>query len=313
MITAEQIFERAMDLMDKRNKTGAIDPTKTLRYKVRTPNILTQWQTEMSKQGDLYNTFEISNTPITNLLGMISGFDIQEFKGTDLYFEGQGQARAYYFEVDNPGIVYIEDYTSGWNTLATITVPDTVTSFTAYKGLVTPTSGATKSRIRASGTYYYRIINRALYDIPFQSDRIPDYKPWVKHQMPDDYKSVDQIINEYPDRQYQKDSTFKWEGRKDLYINYYYVGKVRIVYKPIPVPITDLTQILEVDDITAETAAYFLSAHLLLVEDPASASFFNERFIELKAETSLKQPASIQDIVDIYGMNGGVYGGDYYC
>jgi len=44
-----------------------------------------------------------------------------------------------------------------------------------------------------------------------------------------------------------------------------------------------------------------------LVEDSASASFFNERFIELKAETALKQPASIQDIVDIYNMDGGVY------
>lgn len=307
MITAQQIFERACDFMDKRNPNGVIDPTKTARYKARTPNILTQWQNEMSRNGDLYSTFEISNTPVANLLGLTTGFDIKEFIGTDLTFEGQGQARAYYFEVDAPGTIYIEDYTNQWNVLATITVPDSVKSFTPYKGTVIPTSGSTKARIRASGTYYYRIVNRALYAIPFQQDRIPDYRPWVKHQMPDDFKSVDQIIDEFPDRQYAKDTTYKWEGRKDLYINYYYVGNVRVIYKPVPIPITDLTQVLQIDDITADTAAYFLAAHLFLVEDPASASFFNGRFLELKVEASMKQPASIQDIVDVYSMDGGVY------
>lgn len=61
-ITAQQIFNNAMDLMDKRSATGSIDATKTQRYKVRTPNILTMWQSELAT--DLMITIP---GPITDL------------------------------------------------------------------------------------------------------------------------------------------------------------------------------------------------------------------------------------------------------
>lgn len=298
-----------MDLISKRSPNGTIDAGKTATYKARSPGILTLWQNIISRTGDLYNTLEISNSPIPNMFGLMIGFDIKEHGATspltDLIFETPGMAKSYYFEVDGPGTVYVEDFTIGWNVLATITVPDTVTSFTPYKGVVIPTSGATKSRLRFSGSYYYRTVNRALFAIPFQPSRVPDFKPWVKHSMPSDFKSVDQIIEEYPDRQYSKQVGTKWEGRRDLYINYYYVGKVRIVYKPVPITISDLSQTLQVDEISSMSGAYFLAAHLLLIEDPASASFFNGMYEELKLEASLKQPATESAIVDIYAINMG--------
>ncbi len=303
MYTAQDIFNITADLIDERLANGTINATTTAVYKARTPGILNLWQSENVNNGDLYKTHEISNTPIPNLLGLTSGFDIKEFIGTDLTFEGQGQPKAYYFEADAPCTVYIEDFTTQWNTLATITVPDSITSFTAFKGIVTPTDGSTKCRIRATGQYYFRIVNRALFGVTFQADRIPTYRPWVMHQMPDDFKSIDQIIDEVPDRQYTKETSYKWEGRKDLYINYYFIGNIRIVYKPVPVQITALTQTLEVDEVTSMSAAYFLAAHLL-TEDPNSASFFNQRYLELKALSNTKTPASIQDIIDVYSMGG---------
>lgn len=306
MITAQTIYDMAMDFMDKRNQTGVIDTTKTARYRVRTPSILTSWQSELAKTGDLYSKKEIPCKPIPSLFGLISGFDTLEHLSVDLTKEVTKPCKAYSFEVDGEATIYIEDYTTQWNVLATINVPSDVISYTNYNGIVTPTNGATKSRIRFSGSYYYKATNYALFDYPLKASQVPKYAPWVKYQMPADFKSVDQIIDEYPDRQYAKDSTYKWEGRKDLYLNYYYEGKVRIVYKPIPIPITDLSQTLEVDDITAMSGAYFLASHLLLTEDPATASFFNGRFMELKIESNIKQPASIQDIVDVYNISGGV-------
>ena len=312
MYTAQQIFDMTMDLVSKRNANGTIDPGKTATYKARSPGILTIWQNIISKAGDLYNTFEISNSPIPNMLGFITGFDVQEYGKTspltDLTFEAVGNARAYYFEVDGPGTVYVEDYTTQWNVLATITVPDTVTSFTAYKGVVTPTTGATKSRLRFTGTYYYRTLNRALFGMPLALSRVPDYKPWFKVTMPSDFKSIDQVIDEFPDRQYAKDSTYKWEGRRDLYINYYYVGKVRVVYKPVPITITDLSQTLQVDEITSMSGAYFLASHLLLIEDPDSANFFQQMFEQLRLESNIKQPVSEAKIVDVYGVHSTIGG-----
>ena len=310
MFTALEIFNLACDLIGKRQANGTIDPGKTAIYRARAPGILTLWQNTMAKTGDLFSTYEISNSPILNMFGFITNFEIKEYgltsPLTDLIFETPGSAKAYYFEVDGPGVTYIEDYANGvWNTLATITAPDTVVSFTPYKGVVIPTPGATKSRIRFTGPYYYRTINRALFAIPLQLSRVPDYKPWVKKVMPLDFKSVDTIVEEVPERQYQKQVGTKWEGRRDLYVNYYFVGKVRIVYKPVPITITDLAQTLQVDEVASMSGAYFLSATLLLIEDPSSASYFNGMYQDLKVESQMKQPASESAIVDIYGISTG--------
>jgi len=306
MFTALDIFGLSMDLISKRSPNGTIDATKTASYRARSLGLLTLWQNIMSRTGDLYSTFEISNSPIPSLYGLITGFDIQEYAKTiplaDLTFETVGQAQSYYFEADGQGTAYIEDYTTQWNILATIVMP-TVTNFTAYKGTVTPTNGAIKSRIRFSGPYYYRTLNRALFGIPLDPTKIPDYKPWFKVTMPNDFKSVDTIIDEFPDRQYAKDSTYKWEGRKDLFINYYYVGKVRVVYKPVPIVISDLAQTLQLDEITSMSGAYYLASHLLLIEDPASANFFQQMFEQLRLESNIKQPVSEAKIVDVYGIH----------
>lgn len=306
MFSALEIFNLACDLIGKRQANGTIDPGKTAIYRARSLGILTAWQNIIAKSGDLFSTYEISNSPIPNMFGLIVGFDIKEYglvsPLTDLIYDVAGSAKAYYFEVDGPGVVYVEDFNGVWNTLATITVPDTVTSFTSYKGILTPSAGATRSRLRFSGSYYYRTINRALFAIPMQADRVPDFKPWIKKTMPADFKSCDQIIEEYPDRQYGKQVGTKWEGRRDLFINYYYVGKVRVVYKPVPIVISNLTQTLQVDDVTAISGSYFLASHLLLIEDPASASFFNGMYQDLKVESQMKQPASETAIVDIYGI-----------
>lgn len=117
--TGTQVFSIAMDLVDERLDTGLISASDTLSYNVKSPGILTLLQSELIKQGDLYSTYEISNKPLTNLLGYTSGFDIIEFTGTELTYEATGSVKSYYFEVDKVGTVYVEDYNGAWNTLAT--------------------------------------------------------------------------------------------------------------------------------------------------------------------------------------------------
>jgi hypothetical protein len=298
-VTAEQIFTKCMDIIDARLPSGIISPAETAEYRVKTPSILTMGQNELMSVGGLYKTHEISCKPIPNLLGLLSNFDIQE--GTDLTFNAIGSVKAYYFEVDGDCTVTIEDYDGQWNTLATINVTG-VTSFTGFKGVVTATPNATQSRMRFTGTYYFKTVNRALYGLPVSPSKVPDYRPWVKYTMPEDFSMLDMIINEFPVRQYARDANYKWEGKKDLYINYYYEGNIRIVYKPVPTPITDLSQTLEIDDITATTILpYYLGAHLMLEENSDLASYFNGRFMELKAMATLPKPVSEQAIINVYG------------
>lgn len=304
-VTAQEVFNITCALIDEMLDTGLLNESDVISYRAKTPSILTVLQAELIKPGDIFSTFEISNKPVENVLGYKSNFDIQAFEGTELTFECNHPAKSYYFEIDDTATVYIEDYTNDWNTLETVSATST-NGFTAYKGVVTPTSGATKSRLRFGGSYYYRCVNRALFNVPFASDeKVPVYRPWVRKQMPSDFKSMDEIINEHPVRQYSKDSGFKWEGKRDLYIDYYYDGNIRVVYRPVPSAITLITDTMQVDDVTARTVVpYGLAAHLLLTENADSASFFQERYEELKAVESKEQPSSHEQITNVYGGFG---------
>ena len=171
--------------------------------------------------------------------------------------------------------------------------------------MLTPTSGATRSRIRLGGSYYYRIVNRALFKAPFAAvGDIPVYRPWVLKQMPSDFKSVNEIVNEEC-TDYTQSAGYKWEGKRDLYMDYYYDGSIRIVYRPVPTILTALTDTMQIDDVTARTVLpYGLAAHLMLDENPATASYFNGRFAEMKADANKKPPSPTEKIENIYGGFG---------
>lgn len=72
-----------------------------------------------------------------------------------------------------------------------------------------------------------------------------------------------------------------------------------------PVMITDLEQDLLLDDRAAmKVLPYGLAAHLLLTDDPNTASYFNNRYDELKRT----RPAKAQTITDSYNVVGGLDG-----
>jgi hypothetical protein len=64
--------------------------------------------------------------------------------------------------------------------------------------------------------------------------------------------------------------------------------------------ITDENSTLSVDDRTGKMILpYGLAAHLLLTENTQAASFFNDRYEELKR----RRKASITPITDVYGIS----------
>ena len=69
-----------------------------------------------------------------------------------------------------------------------------------------------------------------------------------------------------------------------------------------PVPINSLEQSVQIDDIKANTLlTNGLAAHLMLHEDKALASFFEQRYEELKGlflKPTPKKPVSKEDIYD---------------
>lgn len=306
MVTAQQIFDNAMDLMDKRNNTGEVDAAKTARYKVRAPSIISIAQATLARDGDLFKSYEIYHSRFTNLIGM--RFDLPvSFLGQDITYTSPTVAKAYYFDVDGDGIVNIEEEVAGvWATLISV-LTGNILGMTAFKGTLVSSLGATRTRITFTGSSFYRLMNVALFAEPFLATQVPVYRAWVEYIMPTDFKSVNQIVKKSPIQSYQRDSYYTWEGKNRLYIDYTYTGIVKVIYVPICVPILDLTQELEIDD-TASTncLTYFLAAHLLLMEDPEISSFYNQMYMEAKVAMKAKPPAAIDNIEDVYLQDGGL-------
>jgi hypothetical protein len=124
---------------------------------------------------------------------------------------------------------------------------------------------------------------------------------YAKYTMPSDFQSIFQIITEEVDSKYQLATDFKWEGNNILYIPDNFIGVYRVVYSPIPAPLTAMTDTLVLDDITCRTILVNgLASRLLTNENTNLANYFGDIYNELKNKPKRKQPTSINKIKDVY-------------
>lgn len=190
--------------------------------------------------------YSFTQNPIPNLLNKYDAFNITQHLATDLTYSETG-AKAYYFEVDGQGTVYIEEEIDDvWTALATITVPNTVTSFTEYRGLITASDTNNSIRLRFSGSYPYNIRNRALYGYTFpDADSVPQFKPYMKYALPSDYISLNKIVRNADDRIHEKASAYWVEGSYFV-LNYFDIGAYDIHYYKRPGPLANDSDIPEI-------------------------------------------------------------------
>lgn len=302
--TLQDLFNRACALVDSLKVDGTVDASTTADYKARTILLTDLAIKDLSIVADYFKNIEYSRNPVENLLG--DGFSVQAHEDDDLEFETTTPAKSYYFESDsNGGTAYIEDYTSAWNTLATVTLTNTGQGYISYSGALTPTTGATKTRIRFSGSYHYNTVNRALYEFSFETGKIPVYQPYVKITLPTDINVIDKVILEGEENDYTTDPVYKTENvgtAQYLYVDYNFKGKIRVQYKPNVNAPTALTDSVVIDDFTAMAVCYFLAMNFVATEQNESlTSLFRSEYESRKASANKKQPKGFVKIVDYYG------------
>lgn len=82
--------------------------------------------------------------------------------------------------------------------------------------------------------------------------------------------------------------------------------------RPIAAVVRSFTRPIDLDDyICRSVLPYGLAAHLLLDENPTSASFFQQRYEELRNKLTRGLPVSSEDIVDVYFGNNGSFEYDW--
>jgi len=300
--TVEQIILDARGLLDILSDEGVqIPDDDVIDIEVKMIRFINMGQKELYKTGQLYNTLEFANKPVDPVDGRFSGFDMVEFIGDTQYYpdeNGTDKAKSYYVEADLTHTIEIQELEGGsWSNLASHSGVELV-PLTAYKGNITVSTPGNKVRMKVSGTTYFRHINRAFY--PYQFVTVPDYRPRVKRTMPIDFRLLEAVVKEFPTRQYQKASQYDWEEPNVFVYNYYYEGNFRIKYKPVPTTITAKTDVLEIDDITAEALAFYAASWVAPYENQSMTNPLFQKFTELKLESIIEQPSSEEDIIDIY-------------
>jgi hypothetical protein len=319
-MTGQKLYERAIAIIDELSETGTATATQKKEYSNRAPFLLDMFQRENAKIGIAPKTFEMVRSRRANLLGDLGHYgNIKENNGETQVYSVKG-ANCFYFETDGDCTVKIQGdgvdlsgyyvFNGGVSTSFTgtisISVPAGTTSFLTVKGIFTPASQASTITMTISGTYYFRHNNRALCAYKFASaDSVPDFKPWVKIDMPSDFQRRTQIIDETGGWLYNESHDHKWEGNSELYVLFSYEGLIRIKYIPIPVEITVLTQTLELNDEVAQAGAYYLAEHFALADqNDELAKMCRNKYRELKVESMLKEPLPVSEIIDVYGWGG---------
>lgn len=307
-ITMDSIFMKARALLDEYTEEGiSIAETDVIDMQKKAILFADMAQKELYALGKMEKTFTWNNKPVPNLLGYISEFNSVDFIGTDQSYPPDGivGAKAYYFESTGSGTAYIEEYDGmAWNALVTVNMP-IGEDYVAYKGVISPSDASYPVRLRFSGTTFYRHINRALFSYPFTVAQLPDYKPWVPVTMPSDFMDINQVISEFPDRQYNKDSLYKWEEPDTLYMNYYYDGQYRMVYNPIPATITAITDTLQCNEVIGQAISYYVAARLAFFEgQQANVNFFESKYFEMKTSSAQKKPLSWEQVKPTYTIGG---------
>ncbi len=124
---------------------------------------------------------------------------------------------------------------------------------------------------------------------------------YIAHTMPTDFYNESQLISIETENTYQKLTDYKWEGNNILLIPDTFVGTIKVVYKPIPAPITALSDTLILDDITCRTIlTNGLASRLLTNENKVLAGYFNQIYNELKNRPKMRKLANAETIKDKY-------------
>lgn len=298
---ASDVFEEVRAMLSEWTEDGSIIPDVDIAdIQAKFLKFINMGQRALHKIGGMEKTYEFFHKPFENLLG--NSFESKEFIGDIVYIPSQDgvlNAKNYIIEVNNEITIDIQENQSGtWVTLSTIAVPNTVSIFTSYKGLITATGNV---RIRLSGSTFCRYQNYAMFSEPFKLTQIPSYRPYSKIELPSDFNTIDKIVKEDEYGNYYQFSDYKFEDKNNFYINWNFEGNVRLVYNPTPIKITALTDDIQVNDVFSNALVYFCTSKIAVDGYQELVNFAEQLYNEELIKIQNPEPANFEQIEDVYG------------
>lgn len=272
-------------------------------YLLRIPELANDAQMELSKICGITEKKIVTRKPVPGLLpAWISGQHLD----ADIKYSGVG-ARAYYFEVDGPCDVYLEE---GDTELTHIEVTN-IAGMNAYKGRITPSSSSATVTMRLSGDYPYNFRNLQMWKYSFASDdAVPDHAPWINVGDIDRFLELISVVRVFEDGRREDTRDFRLENQKEIWVPYDLPITLEISYFKLPAEITPDTSDeyeFEVPDDVAAAIAYYVGGMLVLDEDQVVSTTLLNKYESMKPQypRETKSPErQIHDALGIAILNG---------
>ena len=205
-ITYGDIRKTTYKLLDDYSSRGNIlAPAKTADYNFKIQSLVNESIMELaSTTAKLPKTLLIPHNPIKNSLSDDTSSIKQHLPGIDFSIV-LGNAKSCFFEATGPATVVIEESSDGktYTELETITIASTVTAFTEYKRLISPSLPTNTVRLRFTGDYVFLFRNYILYPYPFPDETsIQQHRPWWVVDAPADFLDINYVEIKRDARQY---------------------------------------------------------------------------------------------------------------
>lgn len=318
-MTVKQCRDIAMQHINQYSIAGQTVPlsyNNQADYQNRVLNLINDAQMEIAKTTKRipaqFRIVQASPPTVVKELETKSHFDVDLVTGDS----GDKTAKAYYFEVSNSGIVYIETKApeGTWSVIKTInTVANPNGGFNAYKGHITPTKNV---RLRFSGLNPYLFRNIGVYDCNFRDDdSITPCSEMRSYDLPEDLYQIDgkgiPHFDAGGELRYRHD--YSWIGERTLLLRSELVGEFIIDYYRYPIRlekgIDEESTFLDNTPDTHEAVPYYVASMLCRYDNAYIAdTLYNMFEIKLSrfAEGVQSENTMVEDVYGFQAMFGGV-------
>ncbi len=257
------------------------------------------------------SAYGIIHRPMANLVMESTFSPIERFD--DLVFE-VADAKAYYFEADGDGMVYIEGQDGESGAWAIIGAQEFSSAgrFTPYKGFIKKDGSFVSGqvRLRFVGEFLYSVRNVAMYrHIRSHSVAdIPAYEPYTRYDIsalvPDFLSLNSPPISE--DEEYEKlDQNYDVEGGRVILLPYSVGGCFKVLYKRKPKEIentgmaSDDEAVIDLDEELCALLPMLIASYVWVEDEPSMAeyylSLYRERATDIERRTRNAAPVAIKN------------------
>lgn len=247
----------------------------------------------------------INHSPIKNMIKSSSFKPISRV--TDVTFEAVG-AKAYSFEADGIGILYVERYdesAKAWLILSMLTLESK--GFSLYKNFIKDgeTFVTDRVRLRFAGEFIYSIRNVAMYEHLYSNNKedIPSYDSFKRYDMTkytDDFIGFAEPPVYVDGENLHLNQDYDIESASILLLPYDKEGAYKVIYKRRPKEIKNIgsaatdTAEIDLDEELSYALPNLVAAYIWAEDEPSLAeyylSLYRERAAEIIASTKNAAP-----------------------